>query len=170
MKSLIAMALVALAAPGGAQEVPALPPARVIDSIEMETLSWGRPVTRWTIDAQGNGRETRAEPNAFEAKALVTRGFAVGTSGFRRMRVLLGRAEARGGADLPCADRMTDQPYGSVRWLRQSGSVAALAFDSGCRDSTARRVLDDLQAANALVAGWAQAGKTIETREVEKPE
>ena len=150
--------LLALALPA-AQD---LPPARVIDGIEMETLSWGRATSRWSIDAQGNGQVTRPED-----KKLVTRSFAAGTSGFRRVRVLLGRVEARGGLATGCTARMTDQPYGSVRWLRRSGSTVELKFDRGCRSSATRSAMADMQAADALVAGWGQAGTIVETRELE---
>ena len=158
----IALGLTAMAAPAQ----PVHDPAPRLRAIAMETSSWGRPVSNWTIDAHGTGRYTRSEPNAHSPQAIVTRGFAAGTAGFRRLRVLLGRAESRAGADLPCGQRITDQEYGQVRWTRFNGREAALGFDMGCRDPRTRRLLTDISRAEALVAGWAANEPIFETRKV----
>lgn len=162
MKIVIA-SLLALAA---AQDQPlAMQPAARLDAIEMNINSWGHLVARWSIDARGDGRYTLPEPEAMNPRRLVTRSFAAGSAGFRRVRILLGRAEARMGRPMPCAQRITDMHYGTVHWQRRDGRANALGYDMGCREYATRQVLDDLVKADAIVAGWARNGPIIETRD-----
>ncbi len=161
MKWLLALALAALPQ----QQYPDVPAPR-LRGIAMETHSWGRPVAAWTIDAAGNGRYTAPEPEVHAAKRLVTRSFAAGTSGFRRLRTLLGNAEVRAGRALPCIQRITDMVYGEVRWTRFDGRSSEFRFDAGCRDFSVRRVLAELKQADDLVAGWAANGPVVETKDV----
>ncbi|WP_448662684.1 hypothetical protein ACG3SL_18830 [Sphingomonas sp. CJ20] len=156
----------ALAGAAPAQEAPA--PAPRLERIEMVTQSWGRPVSRWWIDASGKGEQVRPAPDVFNAGTLVTRGFDAGTAGFRRVRVMLGRAEARGGVPLPCINRITDAPYGEIRWTRADGQVQTQRFDTGCRDFGARQSLDERARAEALVVGWADAGPVVKTEPAEE--
>lgn len=165
MKRILALALGLIAVAAPAQTVR--DPAPRLGAIAMDTSSWGRPVSNWTIDAAGKGRYTRSEPNAHSPKTIVTRSFAAGTGGFRKLRVLLGRAEIRAGGDLPCGQRITDQEYGQIRWARFNGRETALGFDLGCRDFRTRTVLADIAKAEALVAGWAANGPILDTRKVE---
>lgn len=163
------MFLIAAALHLMAQDQPlAIAPAVTLDGIEMRRDSWGRPVSSWTLDARGNGRYTRAEPDAANPARIVTRSFAAGSSGFRRVRILLGRVEARMGRELPCTQRITDQNYGEIRWARRDGRGNALRYDTGCRDSASRRLLADIQGAEAVVARWAAAGPIVETQALEQ--
>lgn len=163
MKIVIA-SLLALAA--AQDQPPAMAPAAQLNAIEMDINSWGRVVARWSIDARGDGRYTLPEPEAMNPKRLVTRSFAAGSGGFRRVRILLGRAEARMGRQMPCAQRITDMHYGTVNWRRRDGRANALSYDMGCREYATRQVLDDIVKADAIVAAWAKDGPVVETEEV----
>ena len=146
-----------------------LAPAPRLSGIEIEILSWGRPMSHWSIDAQGNGRLTRPEPGVFEAKRMVTRRFSAGTAGFRKIRVLIGGAERRAGHTLPCINRITDAPYGTVRWTPAHGRATQLRFDTGCRDRIAAEVTVQLAKAEAQIAAWAAADREPEINQVETP-
>jgi hypothetical protein len=159
--------LLALTAAAPAQQGYPSEPAARLRGISMEVRSWGRPVAAWAIDAQGNGTRTTPEPDVHNATTLATRRFAVGTAGFRKLRVMLGGPEMRGTA-IPCMQRITDQIYGSVTWTRYTGRLRTLRFDNGCQDLGARRVLGDIAKADALVAEWAAAGAVVQTRPVER--
>lgn len=161
MKLLIALALATSLAP---QDLPNAPAPR-LRAIAFDSHSWGRPVSEWTVDAQGNGTLTVPEPGIYDAKTLVTRRFAAGTAGFRKLRVLLARAELRIGAR-ECSPSITDQIYGSISWTRTTGRVVQFAFNKGCSDAASRLVLGDLAKAEALVTEWAAAGRMVTTREV----
>lgn len=136
-----------------------------VERIEMTAQSWGRPVSHWSIDAAGNGTHTRPEPGVFDAKRMVTRRIAVGRKGYTKLRALLAKARPWAGRDLPCAERITDQVYGNVRW---AGTKAAeLRFDNGCRDAKARVVLEALQRADHQVAAWSAKAPIAEIKQVE---
>lgn len=166
MKLLVALALIATAAVLPAQQLTA--PAPRLERIEMDASSWGRPVSNWSIDARGNVRETHPEPNAFNAKQMVTRRYAAGTQGFRKVRVMMGLAETRAGVRMPCRQTITDMIYGNVRWVQPGGRVTRLSFYTACAERATRDAVAGLQQANALVAGWAARGEIVETRPVEK--
>jgi len=137
-------------------------PAPAPPSIAMDRNSWGRPVSRWTIDAAGKGSYTMPEPDVFKAERLVTRGFSAGPAGFAEIRKLLALGEKHAGRELECGPRITDQYYGTVRW----GS-ASLSYDMGCQDPATEEVLKGITAAERRVAGWAANQPILETRKVE---
>lgn len=167
MKLPIAAALVPVLLAGCARPA-AVDSARASGTIAVEVKSWGHPVASWSIDAAGNGRRSVPEPGVHNAERIVTRGFAAGPAGFARIRALLAPARARAGNDLPCAQRLTDMHYGTVRWEGPRGT-AALAFDSGCRDAPTRALVERIEQADAAVAAWAAAGPVVETRKTENP-
>ncbi|HVJ02004.1 MAG TPA: hypothetical protein VM662_07465 [Sphingomonas sp.] len=157
-------ALLALAAPTGCAEPvsvarPAAAPAP--NRIEMEVRSWGRPMSRWSIGADGKGSLTLPEPGVFDARELVTRRFDAGAAGFSEIAALLGDAERRTGQQLPCMERITDFPYGEVRWLRAT-QVISLDFDRGCRDADTQPVLAALERADKRIADWARGAPVAE--------
>ncbi len=158
MKLLLALVLIAVAM--GQHPAPRL------KAIEMETSSWGRTVASWSIDAEGNGRWTVPEPGTFNAKHLVTRSFAAGTAGFRRIRVLIGAAEQRAGGQLRCTVAVTDATYGTVRWVEPGGRTATLPFYTACREASTRAIVDQLGQADRQIADWAEPGPVVETKDV----
>jgi len=130
--------------------------------IAMERNSWGRPVSRWTIAADGTGRYTVAEPDAWKPERMVTRGFSAGRAGFAQIRELLALGEAQADRQMECGDRITDQYYGAVRW-----DGASLAYDMGCQAPATEEVLKGITAAERQVAAWAANQPILETRKVE---
>jgi len=133
-----------------------------LSSIAMDRNSWGRPVSRWTIDAAGNGRFTVPEPDVYKPERLVTRGFSAGAVGFAEIRKLLALGEAHAGRELNCGDRITDQYYGTVRW-----GGANLTYDMGCQDPATEEVLKGITAAERRIAAWAANQPILETKKVE---
>jgi hypothetical protein len=170
MKLLALLALIGAAGVAAAQQIPQelRQPAPVLQRIEMQTSTWGRRASTWSIDAQGNGRWTIPEPDPFNAERIVTRSFAAGTAGFRRLRVLIGLAEYRAGSKMTCNNPVTDAASGAVRWIQPSGRTATLSFYTGCNERSTRNVLDRLAEAQALIAEWAKAGTVVETKPVER--
>ena len=163
------IAVLALMLPAACVQHRAAAPAPQLRAIAMDVNSWGRPVSRWTIDANGNGRYSAPEPGVYDAERIVTRAFAAGNAGFGKIRALLGPVEAHAGKDLPCADRITDQHYGTVRWEGPEGAAATLAFDTGCRDAATRALTERIERADAEMRAWAASGTVVETRKVERP-
>lgn len=158
MRALLAFALLAACAP---QAGPA--PARpALSSITVDRFSWGRPVSRWSIAADGTGRYTVAEPDPWKPERMVTRGFSAGSAGFARIRTLLARGEAHAGREMECGARITDQYYGTVRW-----EAASLTYDMGCQAPATEEVLKGITAAERQVAAWAADQPILETQKVE---
>lgn len=131
-------------------------------AISMDRNSWGKPVSRWTIDATGSGSLTVPEPDVFNAERMVTRGFSAGPEGFALIRRLLTDAEAHAGRELNCGARITDQYYGTVRW-----GEASLGYDMGCQAPATAKLLVSIGAAERQVSHWATNGPILETRKVE---
>lgn len=152
------IAMLAVAAPQQLRE-----PAPRLERIEMESTSWGRLVSRWSIDARGNFAQTVPD-NLYQPKQFVTRSYAVGTAGFRRMRVLLGLAETRGGHRMPCTQAMTDAIYGEVKWVQPGGRARTLNFYTACREYGTRQVVAQIAKARQLADEWAKLGSITETR------
>ena len=159
MKPLFAsLFLLAACAPhaGPASSTPAL------SSIAVDRNSWGHPVSRWTIAADGTGRYTVAEPDGWKPERMVTRGFAAGRAGFAEIRQLLALGEAQAGREMACGERITDQFYGTVRW-----DAARLSYDMGCQAPATEKVLRGITAAERKVAAWAASQPILETQKVE---
>ena len=168
MKLVLGLAAMLAAAAPSAQEQELRTPAPRLASIEVETTSWGRLVARWSIDAHGELRYTAPEPDVFNPVRFVTRRYAAGTEGFRRIRVMLGTAELRAGHRMPCTQRITDAIYGDVRWTQPNRRVTTLSFYSECTEFTTRRVTGQIRSAQMLADQWANKGEVIETRAGDK--
>lgn len=164
MKLLTGLAAMLVAAAPSAQEQERRTPAPRLASITVETTSWGKLIARWSIDARGELRYTSPEPDIYNPVRFVTRRYAAGTAGFRRIRVMLGTAEVRAGHNMPCTQRITDATYGEVRWTRPNRRVSKLNFYSECNQFATRRVTGQIAKADALAAQWARSGVIIETR------
>jgi len=145
-----------------APTAPVATTAPAVSGIAMDRNSWGRPVSRWTIDAAGRGSYTVPEPDVYKPERLVTRGFSAGSAGFAEVRKLLALGEAHAGRELNCGPRITDQYYGTVHW-----DGASLTYDMGCQDPTTEEVLKGITAAERKIAAWAANQPILETRKVE---
>lgn len=165
-------ALLALAVPAGCTDPTAVARPAVVpapDRIEMEVRSWGRPMSHWSIGADGKGSLTLPEPGVFDARELVTRRFDAGATGFSEIAALLREAERRAGQQLPCTQRITDFPYGEVRWLHGAEPGGKLDFDRGCRDAETQPVLAALERADKRIADWARNAPVAERTPVPAP-
>ncbi|WP_137861930.1 MULTISPECIES: hypothetical protein [unclassified Sphingomonas] len=161
MKTILLAALVLLAACVPQRARVAAPPAP--STISMDRNSWGRLVSRWTIDGAGKGEFTAPEPDVYKPERLVTRRFSAGSAGFAEIRKLLALGEVQAGGELDCGDRITDQYYGTVRW-----EDASLTYDMGCQDPATEEVLKGITAAERQVAAWAANQPITKTEKVEK--
>jgi hypothetical protein len=160
-------AFFALAAAGCADRSVAAP-APPASTIEMETFSWGQPVSSWRIASDGNGSYTysrRVTGGGFRDYDLVTHLFSAGRDGFARVEQLLAGA-ARG---YQCEMQVTDGPYGRIVWSRAAQPALQRSFNLGCLSPEARLVQGQMAEAGELVRGWALASPVAETREVREP-
>lgn len=160
-------AAVALVAASGCTPSPIATTAPAADDarIAVEVRSWGRLRSEWTIAPDGTGRQTRPEPGVFDAKRFVTRRFDAGREGYARIEALLAPAKPHAGAKLPCDPRISDLPYGTIRWMGEE--TRELSFDIGCRGDVAEQAIGGVPKADSLVAEWASAGEIVATREAE---
>jgi hypothetical protein len=150
-----ALALVA-AAPGG----------RPPQAIAFEVSTWGRLLVSWRVGADGRGTYTKSQDGSdFQHYRLVSRRFAVGRTAFARLQATLVPAERYAGREVPCGPRITDFPYGSVKWTIGTREQR-VRFDTGCQSVEAKRVQAAISAADALVAKWSSAEPIVETRDV----
>lgn len=141
------------------------------DQVSMSTSSWGKPIARWTIRPDGSGEVATSKQVSkdFTDFVVVTRRLDAAPGRYDRIIGLLRVAEPYAGKSLPCGPRMTDAPYGEVSWRRE-GVTRALSVDYGCQSAEAIRVLDQLDAAQNLVAGWAANAPVISEDKPRAPE
>lgn len=143
-----------------------------VELIRMETNSWGRPVSSWQVDSQGEGefREARPAPSGnFHEYDLVTKRIRAGADGFVRLRGLLRPAERFAAGEGPdCGMRATDLPYGGATWIG-GGAERSVRFDLGCQGPEAVRMNEALGAAESLVREWAAGAPVDSVSEVRQP-
>ena len=140
-------------------------------SLSVETNSWGKPVTNWTIGRDGVCRYSfsRDVPGGgFRDYDLVTRRFAVSAANFAKVEGLLAGARSYAGAEIPCTLQITDGLYGRIGWSDGS-APRTVAFNVGCLSPTAETIYRRLRDAQDLVKSLADAGETIEVEEVREP-
>ena len=140
-------------------------------SLSVETNSWGKPVTNWTIGADGEGRYSfsRDVPGGgFRDYDLVTMRFAVSAANFAKVEGLLAEARPFAGAQIPCTLRITDGLYGRIGW-NDGAAPLTVPFNVGCLSPTAEAIYHRLRDAQDLVKALADAGETVEVQEVREP-
>jgi hypothetical protein len=155
----------ACATSGG--EAPAVSAARNA-SISMQTSSWGRPVSEWRIEGDGDGSYTvtRDVPGGgFRDYDVVTRRFSAVHGSFERVEALMAAAE-RG---IECEPQISDAGYGTIEWVARAGEPVRRDFDYGCLSPAASRAYAGMAEAERLVSAWAAAGEVTETRQVREP-
>lgn len=131
--------------------------------ITFEVKSWGRPVTFWTLLADGSGSWTEAvtpEGAPTDEYVLVWHEFAAGDDGYAQVTNILSRLPDPAPAYDDCANPMTDLPYGTIR-LTRGATTLEIAWNSGCMDENYRAFMDTLKAADTLVGGWGRAAKVL---------
>lgn len=141
------------------------------EAIAFERKSWGKPINAWQVGADGEGRYTfsrKAPSGKFRDYDLVTKRISVGPQGYAELERILRPAEAAAGSELPCERRITDLPYGTVRWEKDA-AAAELRYDVGCQSEEAGRVISALVEADKLVEGWAADAPVADVEEVREP-
>ena len=168
LRMLIAVLLVAAAAPGdGGRLAPEAPAARP-DAFSLELNYWGNPMISWRVGSDGKGEyrlAAQAPSGRFQDYDVSTRRFDAGPAGFERVHTILDDVARRAPPELPCHDQVTDMPYGQVNWHRGS-AMAGLGFNLGCRDDLAQQIMARLREATALVESWASSQPVAEVSHV----
>jgi hypothetical protein len=165
------LACAALAACSTDRPAAGAAPVSALRSISVETNSWGKPITDWTIGRDGNGRYTfsRDVPGGrFRDYDLVTRRFAVGAADFAKVEALLAGARAYAGGAIPCTLQISDGLYGRIAWS-EGGEALGVPFNVGCLSPTANAIYRQLHDAREHVKTMAEAGETIEVKQVREP-
>jgi hypothetical protein len=134
-------------------------------SIEFETKSWGRLLTRWTIFENGSGswRESKDGPGAaFGDYDIVVHDLPENKAGFAEVSAILGKLPCEAPDFNKCSNFMTDAPYGTIR-LTNGVTTTEIAWNSGCMDSQYLRFHSILQSADQKVAAWGKAAPVVQT-------
>ncbi len=158
----LALAVLLLGANGAAQPSSS-PWSGPWDMVAFEVKSWGRPVTSWTLLADGSGswteavRDEGAPPDGYR---LVWHEFAAGADGYRQVEAILSRLPESIPDYDDCANRMTDLPYGTLR-LTHGATTVEVAWNSGCLDDGYREFIGTLKAADTVVAHWGRPGRVL---------
>jgi hypothetical protein len=173
MLKALGMSFVVLALAGCMAERPetGIAPATALQSISVQTNSWGKPITDWTIGRDGQGRYTfsRDVPGGgFRDYDLVTKRFAVGAADFARVEALLAGARVYAGGEIPCTLQISDGLYGRIAWS-EGGEPLAVPFNVGCLSPTASAIYARLFDAREHVKSLADGGETIEVKQVREP-
>ena len=134
-------------------------------SIEFETKSWGRLLTRWAIFENGSGswRESKDRPGAaFSDYDIVVHDLPENKAGFAEVSATLAKLPGEAPDFNNCSNFMTDAPYGTIR-LTSGVTTTEIAWNSGCMDSQYLRFLSILQSADQKVAAWGKAAPVVQT-------
>jgi hypothetical protein len=131
------------------------------DTIALQVSSWGKLWTSWSIDRRGTvlyvHREQAGQAQGYD---LIGTRIAAGPGGYDRLRRLL-EPLLTDKAVLPCTERATDQPYGTVSWTRGGQIVAVRGLDYGCESAAWTRRLELIRSASDLIAAWAASGTEV---------
>lgn len=149
----------------GAAQPPTSPWSGPWDMVAFEVRSWGRPVTSWTLLADGSGSWTEAvrqEGAPPDECRLVWHEVAAGENGYRQVEKVLSRLPDPVPDYDDCTNRMTDLPYGTIR-LTRGATTVEVAWNSGCLDDGYRAFVETLKAADTMVAAWGHAGRVLRT-------
>jgi hypothetical protein len=145
--------------------------APAAESLSLKVSSWGKPLFDWTVSRSSLSFYTAskdAPSGNFREYDLVTRGFRISKADYRRIEALLAPGRRYAGGKLPCGERATDFPYGSIAW-KEGGRTRELRFDLGCRSLEAARVHQGLKKAQDLVERLAAKAPIVDVREVREP-
>lgn len=153
-------ALLALLVAGCAARPLDTQPAPVaFEAVGFEINSWGRPIDRWEVGADGTAHYAEAvfdEGADFYTYRLEHREFTVAPAEWARLIALAAQLPQPRPDRADCKERMTDMPYGALR-VSRGGTEEAAPFDVGCRDDRYQAFVDQLHAMDTLVACWAKA-------------
>lgn len=157
-RSLLALSLCALvsacATPGPTSQITT--PAWTSASFTMN--SWGHPLTAWTVNADGSGTWSESLPRngQFNDRVTTTHTLPADPAAAAALAASLARLPGAGPNDEQCKERITDQPYGELT-VAYPTTIKEYRYNAGCLDAAYVRYLDQLRAANALVAARGQS-------------
>jgi hypothetical protein len=144
--------------------VEAEPPA----AIAFRISSWGRPIDSWVVRADGSASHVTMvsdEGAPFQTYRLEHRAFAIAADDYTRLVAMAGALPQPRLSRDDCEERATDMPYGALE-LERGGAVESIAFDVGCRDARYQAFVDQLQAMDELVTGWARPHAPVRIEQV----
>ena len=166
---MIRVVLLALLVAGCAvRPLDAQPALAGFEAIGFEINSWGRPIDRWDVSADGTAHYVEAafdEGADFYTYRLEHREFTLAPTEWARLAALAAQLPQPRPDRADCKQRMTDMPYGTVR-VSSGGTEQATAFDVGCRDKRYQAFVEQLRAMDALVAAQAKAHPVIRVEQV----
>ncbi len=164
--------LIALLVAGCAgKPVSPQPAAAGLDGVGFEISSWGRPIDRWQVRADGTASYVAMvsdEGAPFTTYRLEHRAFTLAPGEWARLAALAAQLPQPRPTRDDCKMRATDMPYGTLR-LAKGGREEMTAFDVGCRDASYQAFVDQLHAMDALVAEWARAHPVTRVEKVGEP-
>lgn len=147
------LSLGALAAACTTPAAISTPSAPAWTSASFTMNSWGHPLTAWTVSADGSGAWSESLPRngQFNDRVTTTHVLPADPSAAAQLAASLARLPAASPDVGRCKDRITDQPYGELT-LTYAATAKEYRYNAGCLDAPYVRYLDQLRAANELVA------------------
>lgn len=116
---------------------PALPDPQ---SITFGWNSWGRPISRWTLNQDGTGIGTN--PNGQPETITAT------PQDFQRLRELFRPYEGR---IFRCQVTVTDGAYGAIVWSQPGHEDQSVGYNAGCMSGDANDIMERLDRAETLM-------------------
>jgi len=127
-----------------------LPAAAAPPPITMELNSWGHRIYHWTIRPDGSIVTGQVAGGRLDGK-MVDVSAPASPARYRWVAETLAPVAKVAGRELPCRLRMTDTPYGTVRW----GTGKPFTFNTGCTYPAAgSAAMDALDKVNAQIDRW----------------
>lgn len=167
----IFLAAAALAGCSPKHPEPGIPSPAGLESVSVQTNSWGKPVTDWTLARSGEGRYSFSrdvEGGTFHDYDFVTKRVAGSAADFAEVAGLLDRARAHAGGEIPCRHEISDGIYGRIAWT-EAGETKEVKFNFGCLSAEANLIYRRLYGAQGHVKALAEKGEVLEIREVRRP-
>jgi len=103
--------------------------------ITFEVNSWGYVQERWTIASSGQATLSRPPSGSQFGTPAETQTFALTPADFERIRITLSSNERFIARGIACENRISDAPYGALKWRRADGGEQKVTFDIGCERS-----------------------------------
>jgi hypothetical protein len=146
------------------------PPLSQWTFVAFETRSWGKVLTSWTLLSDGSGGWSKSVELLGSVSGSTSREWheiQIDEAAQREIATIFNSLPSPIPDSNACRNFMTDMPYGTIR-LTTGAVTTEIAWNAGCMDPQYRAFLDQLKAADTLVA---EAGKRapIQRTEPENP-
>jgi len=151
--------------PGGKAQVAQAAP---IAAVAFRISSWGRPIDSWEVRADGSASHVTMvsdEGAPFQVYRLEHRQFTIPTDDYARVVAMADELSQPRLSRDDCKERATDMPYGALV-LERGGVREEITFDVGCRDKRYQVFVDQLDAMDELVTGWAKPHAPVRIEQV----